>query len=241
MIPTFHPSRHSVDTFLVNEPLLLLSLRESVSARGMALPEVVVSDHLPVCLALPGLLNAAGHATMPTPYSHTEGRVLPYNAEAAPIERSLWAAGTAAQDEPSLAPWLGPAEEQAYRSMPAPAVDKVFEHLHAAHDALARVVGRRQLSPAATDLAGGDPPESGKRLGGDPPLRHPGTVRAGGVPGGRGTAWHLVRGGAPARGGPARCVARVPPGHAGPATGGAGEASSCPRRGHVPLAPTPGG
>ena len=61
-------------------------------------------------------------------------------------------------------PWLGPAEQQAYGSMPAAAVDKVFQHLHAAHDALARVVGRRQPSPAGTDPAGGDPPESGKRL-----------------------------------------------------------------------------
>ena len=48
--------------------------------------------------------------------------------------------------------------------MPAATVDKVFEHLHAAHDALARVVGRRQPSPARTDPAEGDPPESGKRL-----------------------------------------------------------------------------
>ena len=101
---------------------------------------------------------------MPTPYRHTEGRLLPYDAEAAPVQRCLWAAVTAAQDEPSSAPWLGPAEQQAYRSMPAAAVDKVFEHLHAAHDALAHVVGRRQPSPAGTDPAGGDPPESGKRL-----------------------------------------------------------------------------
>ena len=48
--------------------------------------------------------------------------------------------------------------------MPAAAVDKVFEQLDAAHDALARVVGRRQPSPAGTDRADGDPPESGKRL-----------------------------------------------------------------------------
>ena len=48
--------------------------------------------------------------------------------------------------------------------MPAAAVDKVFEHLHAAPDALARVVGRRQPSLAGTDPAVGDPPESGKRL-----------------------------------------------------------------------------
>ena len=48
--------------------------------------------------------------------------------------------------------------------MRAAAVDKMFEHLHAAHDALARVVGRLQPSPAGTDPAGGDPPESGKRL-----------------------------------------------------------------------------
>ena len=38
-------------------------------------PQVVGSDHLQVRLALPGLLSAAGHATMPTPYSHTEGRL----------------------------------------------------------------------------------------------------------------------------------------------------------------------
>ena len=130
----------------------------------MAHPQVVGSDHLPVRLALPDLLNAAGHATMPAPYSHTEGRLLPYNAEAAPVQRCLWAAVTAAQDEPSLAPWLGPAEQQAYGSMPAAPVDKVFAHLHAAHDALARVVARRQPSPVETDPAGGDPTESGKRL-----------------------------------------------------------------------------
>ena len=101
---------------------------------------------------------------MPSPYSHREGCLLSYDTEAAPVQRCLWAAVTAAQDEPSLAPWLGPAEQQAYGSMPAAAVDKVFEHLHAAHDALAGVVGRWQPSPAGTDPAGGDPPESGKRL-----------------------------------------------------------------------------
>ena len=100
------------------------------------------------------------YCIVPTlPYSHTEGRLVPYDAEAAPVQRCLWAAVTAAQDEPSLAPWLGPAEQQAYGSMPAAVVDKVFEHLHAAHDALAHVVRHRQPSPA-----GGDPPESGKRL-----------------------------------------------------------------------------
>ena len=164
MSPTLHPSRQRVDTFLVNEPLLPRSLRESVWARGMAHPQVIGSDHLPVSPALPGLLNVAGHTAMPAPYSHTEGRLLPYDAEAAPVQRCLWAAVTAAQDEPSLAPWLGPAEQHAYGSMPAAAVDKVFEHLHAAHDALARVVGRRQPSPTESDPAGGDPPDSGKRL-----------------------------------------------------------------------------
>ena len=144
MTPTLHPSPHRVGTFLVNEPLLPWSLRESVWARGMAHPQVISSDHLPVRLALPGLRNAAGRAAMPNPYSHTEGRLLPYDAEAAPVQHCLWAAVTAAQDEPSLAPWLGPAEQHAYGSVPAAAVDKVFEHLHAAHDALARVVERRQ-------------------------------------------------------------------------------------------------
>ena len=84
MTPTLHPSRHRVDTFLVNEPLLPWSLRESVWARGMAHPQVVGSDHLPVRLALPGLLSAAGRAAMPTPYSHTEGRLLPYDARPRP-------------------------------------------------------------------------------------------------------------------------------------------------------------
>ena len=164
MTPTLHPSRHRVDTFLVNEPLLPWSLRESVWAGGMAHPQVIGSDHLLVRLALRGLLTAAGRATMPTPYSHTEGCLLLYDTEAAPVQHCLWAAVTVVQDEPPQPPWLGPAEQHAYRFMPAAAVDKVFEHLHAAHDALARVVGRWQPSPAATDPAGGDPPESGKRL-----------------------------------------------------------------------------
>ena len=155
MTPTLHPSRHRVDTFLVNEPLLPWSLRESVWARGMAHPQVIGSDHFPVRLALRGLLNAEGHAAIPAPYSHTEGRLLLYNAEAAPVQRSLWAAVTAAQGEPSLAPSLGPAEQHAYGSMPAAAVEKVFEHLQAAHDALARVVGRRQPSQVGSAPAGG--------------------------------------------------------------------------------------
>ena len=125
---------------------------------------MIDSDHLLVRLALPGLLNAAGRAAMTTPYSHTEGRLLPYDAEAVPVQHCRWVAVTAAQDESSLAPWLGPAEQHAYGSMPAAVVDKVFEHLHAAHDALARVVGRRQPSPAGTDPVEGDPPDSGKRL-----------------------------------------------------------------------------
>ena len=142
MTPTPHPSRHRVDTFLVNEPLLPWSLRANVWARGMAHPEVVASDTLSVRLALPSLLYTAGRVAVPTPYSHTEGRLHLYEAEAAPVQRRLWAGVTAAQDKPSLAPWLGPAEQPAYGSMPAAAVEKVFEHLHAAHDALALVVGR---------------------------------------------------------------------------------------------------
>ena len=89
MTPTLHPSRHRVDTFLVNEPTPPWSMRESVWARGMAHPQVVGSDNLPVFLALPGLFNAAGHAAMPSPYSHTDGRLLSYDAEAAPVQRRL--------------------------------------------------------------------------------------------------------------------------------------------------------
>ena len=158
MTPTLHPSRHRVDTLLVNKPLLPWSLRKRVGARGMAHLQVIRSDHLQVCLALPGLLNAAGHATMPTPYSHTEGRLLSYDAEAAPVEHCLWAAVTAAQDEPSLAPWLGPAEQHTYGSMPAAAVDKLFKHLHAAHDALACVAGTPAAVPGGDGPGGVGPP-----------------------------------------------------------------------------------
>ena len=102
MTPTLYPSRHRLDTFLVNEPLLPWSLRESAWARGMAHPQVVSSDHLPVRLALPGLLSAAGRAAMPTPYSHTEGRLLPENAEAAPVQH--WRPGWVPQSSTTTGP-----------------------------------------------------------------------------------------------------------------------------------------
>ena len=86
MTSTLHASRDMVDTFVVNEPLLMWSLRERVWARGMAYPQHIGSDRLPVRLALPDLLNAAGHAAMPAPYSHTQGCLLPYVAEAAPVQ-----------------------------------------------------------------------------------------------------------------------------------------------------------
>ena len=38
MTPTLHPSRHRVDIFLVNEPLLPWSLRENVWARAWHTP-----------------------------------------------------------------------------------------------------------------------------------------------------------------------------------------------------------
>ena len=237
MTPALHPSRHRVDTFLVNEPLLLWSLRESVWARGKAHPQVIVSDHLPVRLALPGLLSAARRAAMPTPYSHTKGRLLPYEAKAAPVQHCLWAAVTAAQDEPSLAPWLGPAEQHAYGSMPAAAVDKVFEHLQEAHDALARVVGRRQPSPAGIDPAEGDPPESGKRLQAAV-FRYDTLAACAPAAYQADAARHGIQSEAALQ---LAEELRVPPDHTGATTGGAGEASSRPRRGHSPTARTPGG
>ena len=164
MTPTLHPSRHRVDTFLVNELLLPWSLGESVWARGMARPQVIWLDRLPVLLELPGLLDTAGHAAVPGPWGHTEGCLPPYDAKAALVQRCLWVSVTAAQEEPSLAAWLGPAEQHAYGSVPATAVDKVFEHHHATHDALARTLGHRQPSPVGLDPAGGDPPGSRKRL-----------------------------------------------------------------------------
>ena len=65
MTPTLHPSRHRVDTLLVKEPLLPCSLRESVWARGMAHPQVIGWDHLPVRLALLGLLYERGARRCP--------------------------------------------------------------------------------------------------------------------------------------------------------------------------------
>ena len=115
MTPTPNPSRHRLDTFPVNEPLLPWCLRDSVWAHGMAHPQVIGSYHLPVRLDLPGFLNAAEHATIPNPYSHTKGRFLLYDAEVVPVQRCLWAAVTAAQDEPSLAPWLGPSRAASLR------------------------------------------------------------------------------------------------------------------------------
>ena len=114
MTPTLHPSRHRVDTFLVNEPLLPWSLRESVWARGMAQPQVLGLDNLLVRLALPGLLNVAGRATMPTSYSHRVGRLLPYDAEAAPFQHCLWAASPPRRMNP---PWHPGAVPQSSTAM----------------------------------------------------------------------------------------------------------------------------
>ena len=74
-------------------------------------PRVVGSDHLLVCLVLPGLLSMAGQAVVTSPYSHTEGPLLPYDSGVAPVQRCLWAAVTAAQDELSQARWLVSAEQ----------------------------------------------------------------------------------------------------------------------------------
>ena len=179
---------------------------------------------------------------MPTPYTHTEGHLLPYDAEAAPVVHCLWAAVSAAQDEPSLAPWLGPAEQHAYGSMPVAAVDKVFQNFHAAHDALARVVGRRQPSLAGTDPAGGDPPESGKRLQAailcydTLAACAPATYQADAAQHG---IWSeaSLRLAEELRG----ASSGFRPAMHGPTTGGAKEASSRPRGGHPPTARTPGG
>ena len=100
--PTLQRSRHRVDTFMDNDPLLPWSLRESVWARGMLHPQVVGSDQLPVLLVLPCLLGVAWKAEVSATYSHTAGRHLPYNPDAPPIQRCLWTAVTAAQDEGRL-------------------------------------------------------------------------------------------------------------------------------------------
>ena len=95
----------------------------------MAHPQMVGLDHFPVRLVLPGLLGAAGKAEVPALYSHPAGFLLPYNPDAPVVQRCLWTAVKGAQDDPSLAPWLGPGEQHVYGSMPVLAVDKWFEHL----------------------------------------------------------------------------------------------------------------
>ena len=175
MTPTPHRSRHRVDTFLVNEPLLPWSLQESVWARGMAHPQVIISDHLLVCLALPGLLDAAGHAAVPTPYSHTEGHLLPSDTEAAPVQRCLCSAATAVQDKPSLAPRLGHAEQHAYGPMPTAAMDKADRTPPRGARRPGAHGGAPTVVPGGVGPTGGDPVTNPPRKretapGGDPPV-----------------------------------------------------------------------
>ena len=241
MSPVLYPSPHRVDTFLVNQPPLLLSLQEIVWVRGTAHPQVIRSDQVPVRPALPVLLKTSGHAAVPGPYSHTESRLLSYDDEAALVQCCMWEAVTAAQKKASLPPSLGPVEQHAYGSMLAAAVDKVFAHLHAAHHALACTVGRRQPSLAGSDPAGGDPPESGKRLQvsilwyGALAACAPAAYQAN-------AARHGIHSEAALRLTEAlrSCIARVLPGNAGQAAEGPGEASSRPGGGHPPAARTPG-
>ena len=62
-------------------------------------------------------------------YCHILDSLLPHDACTAPIQRCLSAGVTTAQDKPSLAP---------YGSIPAAAVDKVFELRQTAHEILGR-------------------------------------------------------------------------------------------------------
>ena len=230
MTPTLNPFRHRVDTFLDNEPLLLWSLRESVWARRMAHPQGIGSDHLPVRHDLPGLLSAAGHVAMPAIYSHMEGRLLPYDAEAAPVQCCLWAAVTAAQDEPSLAPWLGPAEQHANWVHSRGRCGQGVRTLPSSAGCPGALGGAPATVPDGVGPGGrGRPPERETVSGGDPPVPRPGSVRAGGVPGEPGPARHPLRGRAQTHGRAVRCVAGIPPSHTGPAAGGPGEASNHPR------------
>ena len=68
MTPRLHPSRHRMDTFLVNKPLLPWSLRESVWARGMAHPQVLGSDHLRRCPPPTATRRATSPRTTPRPH-----------------------------------------------------------------------------------------------------------------------------------------------------------------------------
>ena len=112
--PTLHTARHGVDTFLVNEPLLPWSLRESFWGCSMAHPQGVVFDHLPVCLALPGLLDTAGQAAVPT---LTPTRRAAFSRRTRKPPPSSAACGR--RPPPHKKSLLGPAEQHTYGSVPA--------------------------------------------------------------------------------------------------------------------------
>ena len=122
MTPTLQLSQHRVDTPLVNEPLLPWPLREGVWARGMAQPQVVGSDHLPVRLALPDLLTRQGErqcppltATQRAAFSRTTPKPRPSSAaggrrsppcKTSPLWRAGWAPLSSTPTGPCLrGPW----------------------------------------------------------------------------------------------------------------------------------------
>ena len=152
MTSTLHPSRHRVDTFLVNRPLLPWSLRESVRARGMAHPQGgrVGTHPGPPAPTAPLRHNNAGSC----------GHPLQPHRGRPPLVRLCRCAC------PLLL--FGGGHRRTRRALPGalagPRRDKVFEHLDAAHDAVARVPGRRQPSQAGSDPTGRDPPERWKQL-----------------------------------------------------------------------------
>ena len=65
MTATLHRARLRLETFLVSQPFLPWSLRESSWAWGTAHPYVVGSDHLPVRLILPGSSTPRGRRQYP--------------------------------------------------------------------------------------------------------------------------------------------------------------------------------
>ena len=163
VIPTLHPSRHRVDTFLVNAPPAVVPAGERLGPRHGAPPGDWVGpppgppgpSGPPRC----GRAHSGAHPLQPhegpPPPVRCRGPACP----ALPVGSGHRCTGRALSSALAC-----PAEQHAYGSMPAAAGDKMFKHLHAAHDALAHTVSSRQPSPAGSDPAGGDPPESGKRL-----------------------------------------------------------------------------
>ena len=211
MNPMLQPSPHRVDTFLVNEPLLLWSLRESVWVRGMAHPQVIGSDDLPV--RRPCRASSTRRAMQRCPPPTATQRAASYGTTPR-LRSSSASCGRRSPPRRTRPPWRP--DWAPLSSMPTGPCPRQLQtrclNTSTRRIRLTAQGGAPTAVPDAIGPGGRRPPrEREAAAGGDPPLRHPGSMRAGGVPGKRGQTWHPLRGSAPTHGGAAGCIAGFRP------------------------------